>query len=816
MHLLPFAHSFLLLLGVAIVAAVDPNLFSSSSMPRDGYVPNVGNGFLGYDVGCPSNDESSSAGYMFVAGTYSGNSSITPSRRALLPHQQAIFAQSVTCGSSQLQEISWTATLDIAEAIYSNTTTFTFDSCTCIVELSWIAHRTIYNTSFLHLSTFGSDQSCTFILSTCNGNYSSDFRQVSSDHMNSTSGIVQGAIYETLLPEKPEGGPLTNVSVVYNEIPLTLNGQEDFISVMVVWSTAWESEGHPVVTLSDLFENLLEISFNTWEDILSAHIAGWDEIWQSGIEISGNDTVAASVNASLYYILSSVNSLAPWSISPGGLPKNSYNGHVFWDCETWMLPAIVPFFPDIAKSFVQYRTNRLDEAINRAEVRGLDGAMYPWESAFTGIDVTPVPNIEGDYEIHVTADIPLAARLVWYWIDEEDWIEEKIWEMIENCANYFVSRVSCLVPDCSQYSLFDVMPPDERAGVVNHSVYTNAAASVLLDWISSDMAYLLKSDDSISIYQDIAKNMYIPVSDTLYAVGQVHPEYDGYDGEPINQADTVLLQFPLLYSMSDEIAYNDLRYYENLTSLPGVTRGFYTGDSSYSIAYLSLYRKEDFFPSDGADLKVLADQQFEVAFDHIDSSHFYIWHETVEGGHVNFVTGAGGFLQNIIYGYGGLLADASGLIIDTPILPNLGVTEITFRRLKYGSATFSISFDDSEMTITVNEGTLYIYEQQSDDASDFTFVTKISIGENSPLTLPSQKILITTEKVKNGSDTSDDTDNVESFFKQYHPYIIVGGLLLLSLFAYFIYSKCLHLFLPGDDQSVSLFSKGDVHTDSKL
>ena len=63
----------LLFLGAtAAGAAVDPNVFTASTPPQDGYVPNLGNGFIGYDVGCPNSDESSSAGYLFVAGTYSG------------------------------------------------------------------------------------------------------------------------------------------------------------------------------------------------------------------------------------------------------------------------------------------------------------------------------------------------------------------------------------------------------------------------------------------------------------------------------------------------------------------------------------------------------------------------------------------------------------------------------------------------------------------------------------------------------------------------------------------------------------------------
>jgi hypothetical protein len=34
---------------------------------------------------------------------------------------------------------------------------------------------------------------------------------------------------------------------------------------------------------------------------------------------------------------------------------------------------------------------------------------------------------------------------------------------------------------------------------------------------------------------------------------QTHPEYEGYSGELIKQADVVLLGFPLMYDMPEEV-----------------------------------------------------------------------------------------------------------------------------------------------------------------------------------------------------------------------------------------------------------------------
>lgn len=61
---------------------------------------------------------------------------------------------------------------------------------------------------------------------------------------------------------------------------------------------------------------------------------------------------------------------------------SGYNGHVFWDSETWMYPALLPLWPSIADGGVlQYRLNKLPGAKAKAKSynKGWKGAMYPWE-----------------------------------------------------------------------------------------------------------------------------------------------------------------------------------------------------------------------------------------------------------------------------------------------------------------------------------------------------------------------------------------------------------------------------------------------------
>ena len=74
----------------------------------------------------------------------------------------------------------------------------------------------------------------------------------------------------------------------------------------------------------------------------------------TGIEISGRPDVAKAVNASLYAVLSSVRDDWAHGLAPGGL-TNYYNGHSFWDTETWMYPPLLLLQPNLAKGLLQYR-----------------------------------------------------------------------------------------------------------------------------------------------------------------------------------------------------------------------------------------------------------------------------------------------------------------------------------------------------------------------------------------------------------------------------------------------------------------------------
>ena len=87
--------------------------------------------------------------------------------------------------------------------------------------------------------------------------------------------------------------------------------------------------------------------------------AAWARLWRSDIVVSGDARLQRQVRASFFALLASVRSDTPWAPSPGGLSSDGYNGHVFWDSETWMYPSLLATEPAIARASLRYRFDRL-------------------------------------------------------------------------------------------------------------------------------------------------------------------------------------------------------------------------------------------------------------------------------------------------------------------------------------------------------------------------------------------------------------------------------------------------------------------------
>ncbi|MDE3182297.1 MAG: glycoside hydrolase family 65 protein [Bacteroidota bacterium] len=371
--------------------------------------------------------------------------------------------------------------------------------------------------------------------------------------------------------------------------------------------------------------------------LIQFHDAAWDQLWKSDIKIEGDEASQRDVHSAMYHLYSFVRGGTDYSPSPMGLSGLGYNGHVFWDAELWMFPGLLVLHPEMAKSMLEYRFKRLKEAENNAFAHGYKGAMYPWESAASGNEETPVWALSGPFEHHITADVAIAAWNYFSVTHDTTWLREKGFPMIKECADFWTSRVERNGP--GHYDINNVVAADEWAENVDNNAFTNAAAKANLQYAVLAAEILHKTVDTDWIH--VENN--IPI---LKMANGVTSEYAGYNGVKIKQADVNLLAYPLKEITDEAQIKKDLAYYESRVGegSPAMTHAIFT------ILYARLNEPEK------------AWNAFEESYIPNKLPPFGVMAETAGGTNPYFATGAGGYLQSVLFGFGGLDITPYGIV----------------------------------------------------------------------------------------------------------------------------------------------------------
>ena len=370
--------------------------------------------------------------------------------------------------------------------------------------------------------------------------------------------------------------------------------------------------------------------------LLQFHNQAWDSLWKSDIVIEGDPATQQEVHSMIYHLYSFARSGTAYSLSPMGLSGLGYNGHAFWDTELWMYPSLLLLQPDIAKSLLEYRYQRLETAKNNAFSHGYRGAMFPWESAASGNEETPVWALSGPFEHHITADIAIAAWNYYCVTQDKNWLRDRGYPLLKATADFWASRVERNGP--GHYDIKNVVAADEWAENIDNNAFTNAAARANLKY-ATDAAKLLGIAPDAD-WMDVYNN--IPI---LKFPDGVIKEHASYAGEKIKQADVNLLAYPLHEVTGNAAIKRDLDYYE-----PRVGEGPAMTHAIFSILYSRLGMPDSAYHA------------FKIGFEPNMRPPFGVIAETATGNNPYFSTGAGGMIQAMLNGFGGLEITPTGII----------------------------------------------------------------------------------------------------------------------------------------------------------
>ncbi|MEL7148008.1 MAG: glycoside hydrolase family 65 protein, partial [Bacteroidota bacterium] len=371
--------------------------------------------------------------------------------------------------------------------------------------------------------------------------------------------------------------------------------------------------------------------------LLNRHLHEWEKLWTSDIQVDGPAEVQRDIRSALYHLYSFAREGTAYSLSPMGLSGLGYNGHVFWDTELWMYPPLLMLQPEIAKSLLEYRWKMLPEAKKNAFSHGYKGAMFPWESADTGQEATPVWALTGPFQHHITGCVGWSFWKYYEVTKDKEWLKERGYPMLKEVADFWTSRVERNGP--GKYEIKNVIGANEWEENIDNNAFTNGMAITVL-------RYATQAANELRIrpnpdWAHVADN--IPI--LKFSDGTTR-ENATYDGVMIKQADVNLLAFPLDVIRDEQQIMKDLRYYEKRMAPDGPAMGNSVLTALYARSG-NLKKAGEWFTKSYAPNKV---------------PPFGVISETAGGTNPYFATGAGGMLQAILSGFGGLEITKDGII----------------------------------------------------------------------------------------------------------------------------------------------------------
>jgi hypothetical protein len=400
-----------------------------------------------------------------------------------------------------------------------------------------------------------------------------------------------------------------------------------------------------------------------YESVREAQEAEWKKRWASAdIQIEGDPEAQQLIHKLMFDLLQSTRIGGDDSIAPETLSGEFYKGHIFWDAEIWMFPALLAQHPDLARTILDYRFKYLSQAQEQAKAQSGAGADFPWESAASGKEVAPGGFSKGR---HVTAGVGWAVWQYYLATNDKKWLTERGLPLLSNIADYFVRRAT-KNPATGEYEIKGVFGPDENKGECDNNTYTNAMAKNVLTYATNAADIVGKSAnpqwkavaDKLKLPFDKAKGYYLA--------------RDADKGEKTKQADGELLLWPAKLAMDAKTAAATFDFHKErpIKNGPAMT------DSIHALIAARLGRADE------------AEKDFRESYRPFVRGPFLLFSEKRSLDRCVFTTGAGGILQSVLYGFGGLDFSEPGGLIKAPVaLPpswkKLTITGIEWKGKRY-------------------------------------------------------------------------------------------------------------------------------------
>ncbi|HEV2128869.1 MAG TPA: glycosyl hydrolase family 65 protein [Thermomicrobiales bacterium] len=443
-----------------------------------------------------------------------------------------------------------------------------------------------------------------------------------------------------------------------------------------------------------------------WDGLVAEQRKWLDRVWDhSDIEIDGNPRLQQAVRFAVFQVVQAAARVEERAIPAKGLTGRGYDGHTFWDMESYVLAALTYSSPRAARQALLWRHATLDLARARARELRLAGAAFPWRTIRGEESSGYWP--AGTAGFHINADIADAVHRYISASGDTEFEQGPGLELLVETARLWRS-LGHHDPE-GRFRIDGVTGPDEYTALVDNNTYTNLMAARNLRIAAGvaerhpEQAAELGVDDAeIASWWRAADNIRIPYDSELgvtmqsegftryrkwdftntgedeYPLLLHYPYYLLYSSQVVKQADLVFALYTCSEHFPPDQKRRDFNYYEAIT----------VRDSSLSAAVQAIV---------AAEVGHLA-----LAYDYLrETAYVDLWdlaENTADGLHLAALAGAA---MVVAAGFGGMRNYGESLTF-SPRLPRQ-LERIAFRML-YRGRRLRVEITADEARYTLAEG----------------------------------------------------------------------------------------------------------------
>jgi len=330
-----------------------------------------------------------------------------------------------------------------------------------------------------------------------------------------------------------------------------------------------------------------------WDGLLAGQREYLDDVWdRADIELEGDPELQQALRYAIFQVVQAAARAEQRAIPAKGLTGRGYDGHTFWDQESYTLPVLTYTAPDAARDALLWRHSTLPLARARARELRLAGASFPWRT-IRGEECSGYWPA-GTAAFHINADVADAVRRYVAARGDEAFEAAEGLELLVETARLWASLGH---HDAEGFFRIDgVTGPDEYSALADNNVFTNlmaarnlVTAADAVERHPEESAALGVTSDEVERWRRAAARITVPYDVELGVTAQSegftryrqwdfestksddyplllhYPYYLLYSSQVVKQADLVFALYLFGDRFSPEQKRRDFEYYDVIT-----------------------------------------------------------------------------------------------------------------------------------------------------------------------------------------------------------------------------------------------------------